>query len=180
MPYIQFNNTGAIISTTEYTTSLDEIEITQEQRALVDENRNKFMVKDALLVDISQTPDYLARKLEEAKEAKLAENKQKRDARLIGGVDYEGVLFDSDTDSKINISIQLSEMNDTDTVVWKGMNNDRVLFTKQDFVNLAGLLKKLTVDIWGDGGLDDQYTKAISDAQTLSKLEEIEIDYSKI
>jgi len=58
MPYVQFDNTGKIISTTEFQTSLDEIEITNEERESVNLNQEKYKIENNLLLDISDTEEY--------------------------------------------------------------------------------------------------------------------------
>ena len=130
------------------------------------------------VVDISKTPDYIAKQLEEAKEAKLAENTTKRDARLIGGVTYKNVLFDSDTDQKINLMFAANSMNDTDKIIWLGKNNDPLECTKSDILAIGGLISELTQKIWSE--LNPQYTSAIDNAKNIDELNAIKIDYTQI
>lgn len=58
MPYIQFDNTGNIISTTEFQTFVDEIEISDEERKTVNLDQEKYKIIDNSLTDISDTEEY--------------------------------------------------------------------------------------------------------------------------
>ena len=59
----------------------------------------------------------------QAKEAKIIENDTARDEALNQGVEYKGVLFDSDTDQKVNLLAMVSVMDDEQTIIWYGKDN---------------------------------------------------------
>ena len=115
-------------------------------------------------------------KLEEAKQAKYNENETIRDAFLVSGVEYKDILWDSDLEQKLNISVQLSTMNDEDTVVWVAMDGVTSLeCTKEDLTNIGALLTQMTAYVW-------QYKNpaiktAIANAETIEEVEAIEIVY---
>ena len=115
-------------------------------------------------------------KLENAKQNKIAENDELRDTALLGGVTYQNVLFDSDTDQKINLSEQYKRMSDTDTVVWHGMNNVDLLCTKSDLQAIGDLIYDLTAFVWGNNA----YIKEqIEQAESIEEVESIEINYER-
>jgi hypothetical protein len=128
-------------------------------------------------IDISQTPEYIAEELAKAKADKLQENTTKRDARLIAGVTYKNILFDSDQDQKINLSAIASNMSDTDTITWFGKDGVSSLnCTKTDIENIGKLIISLTQDVWSN--LNPTYIDKINACKTIEELNEIEIDYA--
>lgn len=118
---------------------------------------------------------YLAQKLAETKQAKFKENRQKREEKLLGGVTYKDVLFDSDTDQKVNLMFTLRTMKDTDRIVWLGKDNEPLECTKTDLEAIGGLITQLTTEIWSV--LNPRYIKAIEEAQSVEEAETIEISY---
>ena len=56
------------------------------------------------------------------KEEKLKENETIREQFLVSGVEYKDILWDSDIEQKLNISIQVSAMGDEDIVTWVAMD----------------------------------------------------------
>lgn len=130
------------------------------------------------LVSEVESEEFKAKELEEAKVLKHAENIQKRDERLRAGVEFKGVMFDSDTDSKVNIMGAVSTLPDDAVVGWNSMDNQTVILTKAELNELGGLLVTLTSLIWGENGLNVQFINAINAAQSLEEVAAIEIDYS--
>ena len=133
----------------------------------------KYIVQDGELV---LNPDYDAEQLEKTRQEKYKENETIRDAFLVSGVTYKDILWDSDLEQKLNISVQVSTMSDEDTVVWVAMDGVTALeCTKQDLMNIGALLTTMTAYVW-------QYKnpaikQAIADAETIEELNEIEIVY---
>ena len=108
------------------------------------------------------------------KQDKIMLNEELRDSALYGGVTYQNVLFDSDTDQKTNIIGKVMTMSDMDTVVWFGMDNQGLLCTKTDLMAIGGLITELHSFCWNNNA----YIKEqINNAQTIEELEEIEINY---
>src|SRR5574344_263083 len=127
--------------------------------------------------DISQTPEYLDEQLAKAKADKLQENTTKRDARLIAGVTYKNILFDSDQDQKINLSAIASNMSDTDTITWFGKDGVSSLScTKSDIENIGKLIISLTQNVWSN--LNPTYINKINACKTIDEVNAIVIDYS--
>ena len=114
---------------------------------------------------------FLARK-----EQRIAENDEKRDTALLGGVTYNNVLFDSDTDQKTNLIGEIMTMSDTDTVVWFGMDNQGLLCTKADLMAIGGLITELHSFCWQNNA----YIKEqIENANSIEDLEMININYEE-
>ncbi len=146
-----------------------------------EKNPDKYALVDGVFTDISDTPEYKNAQLQKAKDLKVFENIQKRDERLRAGVEYKGVKFDSDTDSKVNIMGAVSLLpDDMETIGWNSMDNVTVQLTKQELTELGALLVSLTSDIWGEDGLNIQYLNAIDSAQTIDEVNAIEIDYNRL
>ena len=115
-------------------------------------------------------------KLEQAKQAKYNENEAIRDAFLVSGVEYKDILWDSDLEQKLNISVQLSNMNDEDTVVWVAMDGVTSLeCTKEDLTNIGALLTIMTAYVWQFK--NPAIKQAIANAETIEEVEAIEIVY---
>lgn len=114
--------------------------------------------------------------LEQAKQDKIVLNDELRDTALFGGVTYNNVLFDSDTDQKINLLSTVETLSDEDTIVWYGMNNEQLLCNKEDLYNIGYLIKELTTYCWT---YNAEIKQAIQSAETLEELEEIEINYNR-
>lgn len=114
--------------------------------------------------------------LRQAKEQKIAENDSKRDEALVQGVTYSNVLFDSDTDQKVNLLATVSMMQDEDEITWFGMDNQPLECTKQDLLNIGGLITELHSFCWGKNYI---IKSAISEAATVEAVEAIEVDYTQ-
>lgn len=111
-----------------------------------------------------------------AKENKILLNDELRDSALLGGVTYQNVLFDSDTDQKVNLLATVGMMSDEDTITWYGMDNQGLLCTKADLMAIGGLITELHSYCWG---MNAYIKEQISEAQTMEELENIEINYDR-
>ncbi|UKI40800.1 MAG: DUF4376 domain-containing protein [Candidatus Melainabacteria bacterium] len=114
------------------------------------------------------------------KKNKLNENIKKRDERLNAGVMYQNILFDSDTDQKVNLMAMVDMMNENDTIIWLGKENHPLNCTKQDLLNIGNLIVQLTSAIWGSEGLNQYYINAINNCSTVEAVNNIVIDYDNI
>lgn len=111
-----------------------------------------------------------------AKENKILLNDELRDRALLGGVTYQNVLFDSDTDQKVNLLATVGMMSDEDTITWYGMDNQGLLCTKADLMAIGGLITELHSYCWG---MNAYIKEQISEAQTMEELDNIEINYGR-
>ena len=124
--------------------------------------------------EIIINPELDKIRLDNAKADKIAINDELRDEALLQGVEYQNVLFDSDTDQKVNLLATVGMMSDSDTIVWYGMDNQGLLCNKQDLSNIGLLITELHSFCWGNNA----YIKEqISQAETMEELEAIEISY---
>ena len=122
--------------------------------------------------EIIPSPEDL---LKIAKEAKIQENDEKRDIALIAGVTYKNILFDSDTDQKVNLLAMVSAMADDDTIIWFGMNNEPLECTKLDLIAIGGLITTLHSFCWAKNA---EIKQLIAEAETIEAVNAIEIDYT--
>ena len=137
--------------------------------------------------------------LNQAKQAKIIENDIARDAALNQGVIYKDVLFDSDTDQKVNLLAIVSTMEDetrgtevkTDrgieesqtsipqdlntSITWFGKDNQPLECDKSDLINIGSLITELHSFCWNKNA---QIKQLINEAGTVEEVEAIEIDYS--
>jgi len=112
----------------------------------------------------------------QAKDAKIIENDTARDEALNQGVEYKGVLFDSDTDQKVNLLAIVSTMDDEQTIIWYGKDNQPLECDKQDLINIGGLITMLHSFCWNKNA---EIKALINRASTIEDVENIEIDYSE-
>lgn len=119
-------------------------------------------------------PEWNAIELEQAKEAKIAENDNARDEALNQGVVYKEVLFDSDTDQKVNLLAIVSTMDDEQTITWFGKDNQPLECNKEDLINIGGLITQLHSFCWNKNA---EIKEAISEAETKEEVEAIVINY---
>lgn len=151
---------------------------------IVEENKIWALLPNEIWDETQNTPiidvTYEQKLLNEAKKNKLNENIKKRDERLNAGVMYQNILFDSDTDQKVNLMAMVDMMNENDTISWLGKENHPLNCTKQDLLNIGNLIVQLTSAIWGSEGLNQYYINAINNCSTVEAVNNIVIDYDNI
>ena len=146
--------------------NLSRIEETDEEYVLSSAG-DEYVLKDA---------EWYAQELERVKEAKLKENETIREQFLVSGVIYKNILWDSDIEQKLNISVQVASMGDEDVITWVSMDGVTSLeCTKQDLVNIGMLLTQMTAYVWQYK--NPEIKVAINNAQTIEEVEAIEIVY---
>lgn len=132
-----------------------------------DENGNYAPIKN---------PNWYLVHLKEVKENLIKQNDKLRDIALNSGVNYRDVLFDSDTDQKINLLATYSRMSDEDTIIWYGMNNAELLCNKEDLMNIGQLIVQLHSYCWTKNA---NIKNQIEEAESVEELENIEINYTE-
>jgi N-methylhydantoinase A/oxoprolinase/acetone carboxylase beta subunit len=150
---------------------------TEEQRTefIVEQNhRFGYEIKETEIALEAWGADDIE-KLEQAKQSKIQENDTKRDEALNQGVEYKDVLFDSDTDQKVNLLAIVSTISDEDTIIWFGMDNQPLVCNKQDLINIGGLITQLHNFCWNKNAL---IKAEINNAQATEEVEAIIIDYT--
>lgn len=148
---------------------IQNIEITEEQF----NNIQDYVYLDGQVV---LNPDLDNIKLQEAKDLKIEENDRTRDEALLQGVLYNSVLFDSDTDQKVNLLATVETLPEGKTIVWFGKDNQPLTCTKEDLFNIGGLITQLHSFCWNKNALIKQ---AINNASTIEEVEAIDIDYTE-
>ena len=113
--------------------------------------------------------------LTRAKNEKILENDTKRDIALNKGVEYKNILFDSDTDQKVNLLAIVSTMQDEDIITWFGNDNQPLECNKQDLINIGSLITKLHSFCWNKNA---EIKEQIYMAEAIEEVEGIEIEYS--
>ena len=128
---------------------------------------------EAVVVD----PELNTKKLNAAKENKIAENDLKRDEALNEGVTYKGVLFYSDTDQKVNLLAIVSTMDDEQTIIWFGKDNQPLECTKEDLFNIGMLITQLHTYCWNRNA---EIKHEIDEATTVEEVDSISTDYNPV
>lgn len=146
------------------------IEITEE----VFNNIEQYIYLDG---EIVLNPNWDNIQLENAKDIKIATNDIERDEALVRGVTYREVLFDSDTDQKVNLLATVTTMSDEESIVWFGMDNQPLLCNKQDLINIGGLITQLHSFCWNRNA---EIKAQIHYATTIEEVEAIEINYDEV
>ena len=125
-----------------------------------------------IAVEIIPDPAEL---LNQAKEQKISENDNVRDIALNQGVTYQNILFDSDTDQKVNLLAMVSSMSESERIIWFGKDNQPLDCNKQDLINIGTLITQLQSFCWGK---NYEIKTAINEAETVEEVQAIEIDYN--
>ena len=140
------------------------------------DNKQKYGIEYYTYKDgeIIKNPEWDNIYLEQKKQEKIEENDKLRDEALNQGVVYNNVLFDSDTDQKINLLATYGTMTDDSTIVWYGKDNQGLLCTKNDLLAIGNLITELHSYCWENNA----YIKEqIENAQTEDELNKIVINY---
>lgn len=115
--------------------------------------------------------------LDQLKDLWIQRNDIARDTKLNSGVKYHNIIFDSDTDQKVNLLATVSMMSDDDTITWFGMDNHGLLCTKGDLIAIGGLITELHSYCWN---MNAYIKEQINNAQTVEELNEVEINYDRV
>lgn len=144
------------------------IEITED----VYNNIEKYIYSGGVIIP---NPEYPTIELNNKKEEKIAENDRLRDEKLLEGVTYNNVLFDSDTDQKTNLLATYQMLSDEDTITWYGKDNKALLCTKQDLLAIGNLIIQLHSYCWN---MNAYIKEQIENAKSIDELDNIVIDYT--
>lgn len=171
MYYIEKNNKIALFSSDKQVLE-NTIRFSADYKdAEIQETEEGYTIVDFELVTIEE---YNLIELNKAKQVKIQENDTARDEALNQGVTYKDILFDSDTDQKVNLLATVSMMSDDDVITWYGKDNQPLVCTKQDLLNIGGLITQLHSFCWTKNA---EIKSEISEATTSEELDNIEIDY---
>lgn len=138
----------------------------------IQETEEGYTIVDYQLVTVEEAEEI---EVEKAKRVKIQENDIERDVALNAGVTYKNVLFDSDTDQKVNLLAMVSAMSDEDTIVWYGKDNQPLECNKEDLTNIGVLITQLHTFCWTKNA---EIKAEIAEASTFEELNAIDIDYN--
>lgn len=139
-------------------------------------NQDKYSY-DPETTEITLNPNYNQVLLQQEKDKKVQENDQKRDARLSGGVEYKGIMWDCDTDQKANLLGVAQFMGDGDSIRWYGMDNESAVLTKTEMMELGALIVNLTNGVWTQNA---NIKYQIESAQNVAEVQKIFVDYDNL
>lgn len=134
-------------------------------------NIDRYIYRDNKIVE---NPCYEKIQLEIKKQELILLNDIERDKKLEEGVVYNNILFDSDTDQKINLLAMYNTMNDEDTILWYGLDNQPLLCAKSDLLEIGKLITDLHKFCWNNNAF---IKEQIDKAKTIEELEEISVKY---
>lgn len=158
----------AILSSDEYNSSnIQNIEVSEDVYA----ERDKYIYSDGKII---LNPEYSTIELNNKKEELIAENDRLRDEKLLEGVTYNNVLFDSDTDQKTNLLATYQMLSDEDTITWYGKDNNALLCTKQDLLAIGKLIVQLHSYCWN---MNAYIKEQIGNAKKIEELLNIKVFY---
>ena len=162
------------ISADEY--GSEDVKNIEVDKELYD-NKQKYGIEYYTYKDgeIILNPEYSTIELNNKKEELIAENDQLRDEKLLEGVTYNNVLFDSDTDQKTNLLATYQMLSDEDTITWYGKDNKALLCTKQDLLAIGNLIIQLHSYCWN---MNAYIKEQIENAKSIDELDNIVIDYT--
>lgn len=113
--------------------------------------------------------------LEKIKVKRKAYINAKRDEAMAAGVEYNGVIFDSDFISQANMARVHTGVNDSwplpEGFTWRSADNQDIPFTTEDVNNLAHIMLDNGNSIYKDSWVKK---KAIDDATTQTEIEAID------
>ena len=131
----------------------------------------KYYVKDNELV---RNEHWEEEQLAKVKQEKIHENDIVRDEALNQGVFYKDVLFDSDTDQKVNLLAIVSTMSETDTIIWFGMDNQPMECDKEDLINIGSLITQLHSFCWNKNA---EIKQMIDNSTSVDEVKNVVINY---
>ena len=140
------------------------------------DNKQKYGIEYYTYKDgeIIKNPEWDNIYLEQKKQEKIEKNDKNRDEKLLEGVTYNNVLFDSDTDQKTNLLATYQMLSDEDTITWYGKDNKALLCTKNDLLAIGNLIIQLHSYCWN---MNAYIKEQIENAGTLEELLKIEVVY---
>ena len=162
------------ISADEY--GSEDVKNIEVDKELYD-NKQKYGIEYYTYKDgeIIKNPEWDNIYLEQRKQEKIAKNDRLRDEKLLEGVTYNNVLFDSDTDQKTNLLATYQMLSDEDTITWYGKDNKALLCTKNDLLAIGNLIIQLHSYCWNKNA---EIKLQINNAKTIEELDSIDISYN--
>lgn len=140
---------------------------------------DKWDIIDGVFTDITDTPEYIAKHLAEAKEAKYKEALQKaNEYQQNGSVEYKNCVFEMSDSNRKNLSDTeeaLKLMGETETT-WLDKDDNYIVLTIEDIQYIRLNLILATIQqLWIVKY--PHYKQLIEQAETIEEVEAIVIDY---
>ena len=146
---------------------VENIEVSKD----VYDNLDRYIYQDGGIVE---NPNYKQIQLEAKKQELIILNDAVRDKKLVQGVVYNNILFDSDTDQKINLLAMYNTMSENDAILWYGLDNQPLLCVKSDLLEIGKLITDLHCFCWNNNAF---IKEQIANAKTIEELEKISVKY---
>lgn len=137
-------------------------------------------IQSGSIIDISQTPEYIALELEKAKEVKRNENRAAYETRFKAGIIYNDIKYDCDDRALLRISAQAMDnqlTNRTEPLTWFDYDYHPQILTLEEFSGLCNVIKNITTAIESK---NCELNIVINNAQTFEELGVILIDYTNL
>jgi hypothetical protein len=145
------------------------------------ENKDAYEVQNGELVCISDTQEYIAKKLQEAKDKKQNENTTKAKSAIENGtVTFKNALFETNAQTVSDLTATMlmlqAQQNPTLTYTWLSKDDKEVDLTVVDFVALGDLIVDYKNEVWNTTYLT--YKTQIEESTTVQEVNAIEINYA--
>ena len=168
--YAVYNKTTGLLSKAQAKClNADCVNIVLSQEIF--DNIEQYIYQNGVIV---LNPNYKQIQLEMKKRELIDLNNVNRDKKLEEGVVYNNILFDSDTDQKVNLLAMYNTMSDDDTILWYGLDNQPLLCTKSDLFEIGKLITELHCFCWNNNAF---IKEQITNAETMEDLEKISVKY---
>lgn len=148
--------------------------ITEEQKDNLQKDSTYYIFKAGKL---EENPANKYKEFNALKSYLYSKNEKIREAFKLSGINYKGIIFDSDDEQKINLMYASSMMSDTDTIEWTGQDGiSKLLCSKEDLMQIGLLIQQKISYIWQIR--NPEIKSQIMNAKTIEELNAIDISYS--
>ena len=131
------------------------------------------------IIDLRQTQPYIKAEIARLKAEKQAENTQKAKLAVENGfVTFKNAQFETNAQTVGDLTatmLILQASGSTEPYIWLSKDDLAVELTVEDFGTLGGLIAEYKNTIWQEKYI--VFKNQIEQAETLTELEEIEIEY---
>lgn len=131
------------------------------------------------ITDLRATPEYIAEALRVKKAEKQAENTQKAKLAVENGfVTFKNAQFETNAQTVGDLTatmLILQASGSEEPYIWLSKDDKVIELSVDDFGTLGGLIAEFKNTVWNEKYI--AYKTAIEQAETLTELEDIEIEY---
>ncbi len=147
---------------------LQGLEIKETQRPITDSADYMYFV-------FADTPEYLSKALQKAKEEKLSEINLMKESAFKAGFYFNNVHFDCDDRAQIRLSAQLTIAKEGDTIVWLDYDYNPVSFSYEEFIQMCAAATNIVSAIEFE---TSTLLAAVESAESIEELELLSINYT--